>query len=82
MPVPNHLEQAANRIQQAQEVIAAMRAAPATLENHARWLEALSDLCAAMLDLQSFNNESVHEKLHLLGGRLGMKDLAPPRPRE
>jgi hypothetical protein len=82
MSVSSHLEQAVSRIERAQEIIQEVRRAPATLESQATWLAALTDLCAAMLDVQTFNNESVHEKLHLLGGRIGMRDLAPPRPRE
>jgi hypothetical protein len=37
------------------------------------WLEALTAYCEALADIQTYNNESIHEKLHELAGRVGLK---------
>ena len=44
-----------------------------TCENQKVWLEALTDYCLALSEVQSYHNESVHEKLHELAGRAGIR---------
>ena len=79
MTVPKHLEEAAARLKDASLRIAAVRELPFTAENQRAWLEALSDFCVALSDIQTYNNESVHEKLHELAGRIGLRRFpAPP----
>jgi hypothetical protein len=73
MAVPKHLEEAAARLKDASLRISQVRDLPFTAENQKAWLEALSDFCVALSDIQSYNNESVHEKLHELAGRIGLR---------
>ena len=79
MTVPKHLEEAAARLKDASLRIAAVRELPFTAENQRAWLEALSDFCVALSDIQTYNNESVHEKLHELAGRIGLRRF-PAQP--
>lgn len=76
MSVPRHLEDAAARIKEATRRIAQAREGPTTCENQKVWLEALTDYCQALTDIQTYNNESVHEKLHELAGKIGLKKFA------
>lgn len=75
MAVPKHLEEAADRLNDASLRIAAVRELPFTAENQRAWLVALSDFCAALADIQTYNNESVHEKLHELAARIGLRQF-------
>jgi hypothetical protein len=72
MAVPKHVDEAAAHLKAASTRIAAARRKPATLDNLAQWLAALTDFSQALADIQSFNNESIHEKLHELAGRAGV----------
>jgi hypothetical protein len=36
-------------------------------------LAALTDYAEALKDIQEYSNESVHEKLHQLAGRVGLR---------
>jgi hypothetical protein len=76
MTVPKHLEDAAGRLKEASERIEQARRGPTTCDNQQVWLEALTGYCAALAEIQSYNNESVHEKLHELAGRLGIKKFS------
>ncbi len=73
MSVPKHLEAAAAKLKDAAMRIAEAREGPVTCENQQRWLEALTDYCMALGDIQSYNNESIHEKVHELAGRVGLR---------
>ena len=73
MTVSRHLEQAAARLQEAEAQIARVREDPATLENQRAWLEALTIYAKALADIHTYNNESIHEKLHELAGATGLK---------
>lgn len=73
MSVPRHLEAAAAKLKDASLRIEVAREGPVTCENQQRWLEALTDYCMALGDIQSFNNESIHEKVHELAGRIGLR---------
>ena len=75
MAVPKHLEQAVARLKDASVRIEAARAQPVTLETLQAWLVALTDFSSALSDIQAFNNESVHEKLHELAGRAGLREM-------
>jgi hypothetical protein len=73
MSVPKHLADAAVKIKEASFRIDEARRGPVTCENQKVWLEALTDYCLALSEVQSYNNESVHEKLHELAGRAGVR---------
>lgn len=73
MAVPKHLEDAATRLKEAAFRIDEARRGPVTCENQKLWLDALTDYCVALTDIQSYNNESAHEKLHELAGRIGLR---------
>lgn len=77
MAVPKHLNEAAARLKEASARIDEARSQPATPEGTRQWLVALTDFAMALSDIQAFNNESVHEKLHALAGRAGLKELPP-----
>jgi hypothetical protein len=71
MSLAKHLEEAAKRLEEASFRIDAARANLLTVSNLQAWVAALTDYCQALSDIQRLNNESVHEKLHALAGRLG-----------
>ncbi len=73
MTVPKHLEAAAARMKEATFRIDEARQGPVTCENQKLWLEALTDYCLALSEVQAYCNESVHEKLHELAGRTGLR---------
>lgn len=73
MTVSRHVEEAAERLQEARRQIALAREGPVTCENEKVWLEALTAYCEALADIQTYNNESVHEKLHALAGQMGLR---------
>ena len=73
MSLPKHLEDAVARLKEALFRIEQARAKPLTLENQRDWLNALTDFSLALSDIHEYNNESIHEKLHEIAGRLGMK---------
>ena len=77
MAVPKHVDQTARRLKDAVTRIEAARARPATLESLGEWLAALTDFALASSDINSFNNESIHEKLHELAGRAGLREFPP-----
>lgn len=67
MPVPAHLEQAASRLEYATIRLQDARRGTDLRE----WLDALTEHSLALADVQTFANESVHEKLHAVAGREG-----------
>lgn len=73
MTVPKHLESAAAKLKEAEHRIEEARRGSATPDSQRLWLEALTDYCMALAEIQAYNNESVHEKLHELAGRVGMR---------
>ena len=73
MTVSRHVEEAAKKLQEAGRQIALAREGPATCDNLKVWLESLTAYCEALADIQAYNNESVHEKLHALAGRMGLR---------
>lgn len=73
MSVPKHLDAAAAKLKEAAFRIDEARQGPVTCENQKIWLEALTDYCVALSEVQSYNNESVHEKLHELAARIGVR---------
>ena len=68
-----HVEEAAGKLREAAQQIALAREGPNTCENQRVWLEALTAYCEALADMHAYNNESVHEKLHALAGRMGLR---------
>ena len=61
MSVPNQLEQSVARLREASARIATARRGASSPENLREWLAALTDFASALADIQTFNNESVHE---------------------
>jgi hypothetical protein len=70
MPIPEHLEEAVARLSEASWRIDQAKAKPFSTETGREWLSALTDFSVALSDIQRYNNESVHEKLHALTGRV------------
>ena len=70
MAVPAHLEDAVARLSEAAWRIDRAKTQTFTAESQREWLAALTDFSLALSDIQRFNNESIHEKLHDLTGRL------------
>jgi len=79
MTVSRHVEEAAGKLQEAVRRIALAREGPDNFQNQRVWLEALTAYCEALADIHTYNNESVHEKLHALAGRIGLRKF-PPTP--
>jgi hypothetical protein len=73
MAVPKHLDEAASTLKEAWLRIEAARESPASLDSLKEWLAALTDYAQALKDIQEYSNESVHEKLHHLAGRVGIR---------
>jgi hypothetical protein len=73
MAVPKHLDEAASRLKEARLRIEVARESPASLDSLKEWLAALTDYAEALKDIQEYSNESVHEKLHQLAGRVGLR---------
>ncbi len=72
MAVPKHLEDAVARLKEASARIDRARSKPRALDAMHEWLVALTDYATAVADVQTFNNESIHEKLHALAGYVGL----------
>jgi len=81
MPLPKHLDDAVARLKAASLQIDAARAKPTSMDALQQWLAALTDFCQALSDIQVFTNESVHEKLHELAGRVGLHEFPPVVPK-
>ena len=75
MAVPEHLKEAAKRVEAASYRIAQAREQPLSPESQKEWLEGLTEYCFALSDVHEFSNESLHEKLHELARTLGPEDL-------
>ncbi len=73
MTVSHHVEEAAAKLQEAARQITIAREGPATCENQKVWLESLTAYCEALAEIQTYNNESIREKLHELAGRMGFR---------
>ena len=73
MSLPKHLAAASERLAEAAFRIEAARTQPSTPANLRDWLIALTDHGQALSDIQRLNNESIHEKLHAIAGRLGVE---------
>ena len=80
MPVPRLLDEAASRMETASRRVEEARARRASAKREREWLEALTDFVVALADVQRFSNESVHEKLHELAARIGVKKFPAERP--
>jgi hypothetical protein len=63
MAIPEHLEEAANRLKEASFRIDEARAKAVSLESLREWLEGLTAYVLALTDVHQATNESVHEKL-------------------
>lgn len=77
MTLPKHLGEATARLEEAAWRIGQAREKSLTLETLREWLGALTDYTIALNEIHIYNNESIHEKLHLLAGRVGLKQFPP-----
>jgi len=77
MSLPKHLDEAVARMKDASARVEQARDQPTSLETLRDWIAALSDFCFALSDVHTFNNESVHEKLHELAERAHVKTVTP-----
>jgi hypothetical protein len=77
MTVSRHLEEAAEKLREARQQIALAREGPDSCENQRVWLEALTAYCEAIADIHTYNNDSIHEKLHALAGQMGLRKFPP-----
>lgn len=75
MALPKHLENAVARLEQASSRMEVASKAPLTLESLRDWIAALTDYARSSVEIQELNNESVHEKLHELAGRIGLRQF-------
>jgi len=82
MSLPEHLAEAASRLENAAARIEQARAAAPTLETMREWLEALTAYSEALSDLHRFTNESLHEKLHEIAARVRLEPLLQGGPRQ
>ncbi|MBL8073479.1 MAG: hypothetical protein JNL29_03855 [Nitrospira sp.] len=73
MTMSRHVEEAAERLKIAARQIALAREGPDNVQNQRAWLEALTVYCEALADIHTYNSESIHEKLHALAGRVGLR---------
>lgn len=81
MSLPKHLEEAVARLKEASLRIEQARDKPATLDNQKEWLAALTDFSMALSDIQEYNNESIHEKLHEIAARTGLRKFPTAGPK-
>ena len=75
MTLPKHLDEAVAKLEQASYQIEQARAKSLTLDSVQEWLEGLTGYVMAVTEIQQLNNESVHEKLHDLAGRVGLRQF-------
>lgn len=75
MALPKLLEEAAARLEEAAYRIHEVRTQSPTIPTLHEWMSALTEYCLALSDIQRLNNESVHEKLHAIAGRLGVEGV-------
>ena len=73
MALPKLLEEAAARLDEASYRIGEVRTQSPTIATLHEWMSAMTDYCLALSDIQRLNNESIHEKLHAIAGRLGLE---------
>ncbi|HEY8514095.1 MAG TPA: hypothetical protein VIS07_01110 [Candidatus Binatia bacterium] len=69
------LDEAVGRLEDASLRIEAAKVKPFDQQCSREWLEALTDYCVALNDIQRLNNASIHEKLHRIAGHLKLDDL-------
>jgi len=79
MALPQHVDEAANRLKGATARIEDARGRAVSLESLREWLSALTDFTQALSDVNAFNNESVHEKLHAFADRMGLREFPTSR---
>ncbi len=69
MTLGRHLEEATEKLKDATYRIEEAREKPLTLESLKSWLDALTDFSVTVSEIQAYNNESIHEKLHEISER-------------
>ena len=67
------VEGATERLSEANARIERAKEGPLDAERTKEWLEALTQYVTALGEIHTLTNESVHEKLHELAGRAGLK---------
>ncbi|MBI3181080.1 MAG: hypothetical protein HYZ28_02940 [Myxococcales bacterium] len=82
MALPEHLKDAAARLEEAAARIDAAREGPPSLEGMREWLDALTDFAVALSEVHRYTNESVHEKLHELAAHVRLPTFRGVAPHE
>jgi hypothetical protein len=80
MAVPHHLDDAVKRLEDANLRIDLARAKPTSMENLREWMEALTAYVRTLAEVHEYTNESVHEKIHALAGRVRLDAVVKPHP--
>ena len=78
MPIPKHLDDAAERLARAEARILQMGEPPVTVDGLRDWVRALTEYVFALSEVQRYSNESVHEKLHELAGQVHARPFSQP----
>ena len=73
MTLPKHLEDAVKKLEEASNRIDKAKDKPVTLESLQEWLLALTYYSRATSEIHQLNNESLHEKVHELASRIGLR---------
>jgi hypothetical protein len=81
MALAKLLEEAAARLEDAESRIDAAREKTPRTDSLTEWVAALSDFVRALADIQSYNNESIHEKLQEISRRTKLGSLGPGEPK-
>jgi hypothetical protein len=72
MSLAKHLEQATSRLEAARSVLRETREEVATIDGLKRRVDTLEQCVSALSEIQSYTNESIHEKLHRIATQLRM----------
>jgi len=80
MTLRRHSDDAAERIGRAAAKIDELREREVSQEMIVEWISALSDYVTALSEMQSYNNESIHEKLQDLYGRAKVAPATSGKP--
>lgn len=77
MSISKHLAEAISQLELASIRIEAASSSALDVAAIREWLSALTAYVHALADIQTYQNESVHEKLQLLARRAGVTWSAP-----
>jgi hypothetical protein len=73
MAIPEHLDEAADRLKEAAYRLDEARAKSASVESLREWLDALTTYAIALGDIHQATNESIHERLNKITWKLDQR---------